>query len=600
VVLIALATVVGVTGCTAREAPSKPTVLRVVMTELPAGVRGNVHVTGEGLDRRVSATTDLRDVAPGRYTLEVEPVRVSDDATSHPVTERIAVRVPRNTTTVANARYGIVVPDTTKVLDADNLGLVSDVAGPVLVFAKEAPLVSSFEPGQVLVSGVGPSTPQGLLRKVVAVSRGPSGIEVRTEPATLPDAVPVGELSVDKDDFGDATLPNLRRGTAMTGTINVGFPLDKANVAEGGCGGPLSGDVGLSWRPRIQLHWNWQKLLGVPLRIKGAKFVVDADHLLTARYAKTVAAACSLEVVKPDLPFVVTTFTVPVGPVPVVVSITLQALLKAELGGEISTDYTLTTGEQALVGLEYRGGRVKPIVRVSKPKQVADLTANLDASVKIGLRTTLAIYGVTGPYLDLTAGARARAAASTDGGTVGCVGLYGDIGWQFGRTGVSVEKSDVVALEAQVYPRLSTGCPLAEEPVDARKVSPHRKKVTIEDYRWMIGTWERDIEDPSGNKDSLLKEVLTVAPDGRVTITRQFYLDIGYQEPIRCEGVLAYSDTGVLVVDTSPGPAEYLDVCHTALDDHEIAYVTPEETGDKERLDWFGPVAGIRGFDRVS
>jgi len=589
VALVALAAVLGVTGCTAREAPPKPTVLRVVVADLPAGTRGKVRVTGEGLDRRVSATTNLRDLAPGRYTLEIEPVRVPDGATRHPVTERVAVRVPRGVTTVATARYGILVPDTTKVLDAGNLGLVSDVAGPVLVFAQDAPLASSFEPGQVLVSGVGPATPEGLLRKVVEVRRGAGGVEVRTEPATLPDAVPVGELTLREHGFGDATLPNLRRGASSFGTVEVGFELDHG----GPCGPDLTGDLGLAWRPSIDLDWNWAKILGVPLKINRARFVVDAAHLLTLDYAKTVSASCSVEMIKPDIPHVVGVYTLPLGPVPVVLSLTVQAIGKAALTGEVSASYALSTGAQLALGVDYRHGKVKPIVRASTPEADADLAASLEASAKIGIRTGLRLYGVTGPYLDLTIGL--RAGVDSGGTAAGCLGFYGDIGWEL--PGLSVEKSDIIAMERQVLPNFFDRCPLGDQPAEERKALPHRKKLTLDDYRWMIGTWERHIDDRYHPGEYLQQETIVITADGHASMTFQNYIELGRLEPIQCAGVLAFTDTGILVIDTSSGPPGYMYACETTFDDHDITY-TPAADGEPEHIEWFSPAD--RPFTRVS
>jgi hypothetical protein len=583
--LAALVTVVGVvaTGCTNRSEPPPPTVLRVAVTDLPAGVRGDVHVTGEGLDRRVSATTDLRDVAPGEYTLAIEPVRTTDDATAHPVTARIPVRVPEHTTTVATARYGIVVPDTTRVLDAAATGLVADVAGPVLVFDGEAPLVSSFEPGQVLVSGVGPRTPEGLLRKVVEVRRGARGVEVRTEPATLTDAVPVGELTLREHGFGDATLPNLRR--AQTGTVQVGFELSQGGAAAGSpCGTALTGDLGLSWGPSIDLDWKWAKVVGVPLRVDRAKFVVDAEHLLSFTWANAVSASCSVEIVKPRIPHVVGVYTLPLGPVPVVVSLTVQAVGKADVSGAVSATRELGVGAKLALGVEYRRGKVKPIVELGKPEanDGVDVTASLDASARVGLRGGLRFYGVTGPYLDLTVGVRAGA---DSGGTIaGCAGFYGDMGWDM--PGVSIEKKDIIALERQVLPHFLDRCPLAEPPPEDRKAVPHRGKPTLDDYRWMIGTWERHTDERDAPGERLREETLVITEDGHVSITYQNNIPLGREEPLRCSGVLAFTTEGILVIDTSDGPPGYLSGCHTSLDDHDITYV-PAADGEPEHLDWF-------------
>jgi hypothetical protein len=112
-------------------------------------------------------------------------------------------------------------------------------------------------------------------------------------------------------------------------------------------------------------------------------------------------------------------------------------------------------------------------------------------------------------------------------------------------------------------------------------VAPHREKPTLDDYRWMIGTWERHIDD-------VQRETLVIAEDGRVSITYRTNLPLGREEPLRCSGVLAFTEEGILVIDTSKGPPGYLYGCHTSLDDHDITY-TPEADGEPEHVDWFSP-----------
>ncbi|TDQ00265.1 hypothetical protein EV186_102126 [Labedaea rhizosphaerae] len=563
--------------------PPPPSALRIDVTDLPAGTDGRVHVTGPGVDRRLTATTNLGGVAPGRYRVSAEPVRGPGLATTYPVQGVVDVDVRPGELATTAVDYGIVVPDTTKVLDA---GLVSD-GGPTVTLAPKAGAVT---PGQILVAGIGPKTPRGLLRRVLSVQSGPNGAVVRTAPATLPDAVPQGELVLQHHSFGTATVHNLRGGPSAA--LNMDLDLAKT---EGPCNGKLSGSIGLGWSPAVDLDWKWSKVLGIPLKVKRAKFAVATRQLMATSYKVSDKLSCSLETEIPKIPEFVGSFVVMLGPVPVVITETVQFIGSAEVVGELSTEGSLHTEQTINLGVQYENGHVKPVSEAKQPEQPG-ISGAFHASVKVGIRFGLQLYGVAGPYLDLTAGIRAE---PHGGGLAGCMGLYGDMGWKITGTDVSLDVDDIMSMERQVFPDFWAECPLGEESKDKRKVAPHKKKVTFDDYQWMVGDWVRDIADPTGVKPYLEHETVHVGADGKVVYTTESGIEIAstYDNPIRCEGVLVHREAGALVVDTSHGPAGYLNVCHDIFDQEEISYAPPTDT-EPEHLDFFEIKPGWRPFDR--
>jgi hypothetical protein len=160
------------------------------------------------------------------------------------------------------------------------------------------------------------------------------------------------------------------------------------------------------------------------------------------------------------------------------------------------------------------------------------------------------------------------------------------MGWDM--PGVSIEKSDIIAIERQVLPHVFDRCPLSEQPAEDRKAVPHRGKPELDDYRWMIGTWERHIDKPDAPGEHLREETLVITEDGHVSISHRNPQPPGRTDVNRCSGVLAFTTEGILVIDTTDGPPGYLSVCHTSFDDHDITYV-PAADGEPEHLEWFSP-----------
>jgi len=586
-----IVTVAVLAGCACQpQVPEPTTVVRVAVVALPAGVEGQARLTGPSLDVQVEGSREFRDVAPGSYTLLIDPVKVPGDAMSHPMSQRVDVDVSPGSDVTVTAQYGIVVPNTTKILDAADLDLTSPASGPVLVFEAEASPAAGIRPGDVLVAGIGPDTPEGLLRRVVAVRSTAGGIEVRTAPATLPDALPEGELVLRKRSFGHARVHNLRASSALDGTVEVSFDLPKMGT-EAECGRSLTGGLDLAWSPTVDLDWKWTKRLGIPIGIERAKFVIAADYLLGLRYS-LAEVSCSLQQELPERPIVVGTVALPIGPLVVVLSLTVQFVGSVELTERLESNHAFSLSNRASVGMEYRKGRLTPLVELPAPR-VPEVAGSLEASAGAGLRVALRVYGITGPHLDLTHGFRVK--LTDDNDLVGCRGYYGDIGWSFGpKDELNFSLADVIAVEHQLFPDYRGSCPLD---ADTRKLVARRRTVVPDDYRWMIGKWERTI-DRVTDGEPLQRETLTVSEGGQVVTTRQSYLAIGYQDEIRCEGSFAFDENGQLVVNTSSGPPGYLHACHNVLDDQEIKYRPPTEGESRERIDWFHTGVLARPFHR--
>ena len=168
--------------------------LRVEITDLSGGTAGNVLVTGmAGYRASVTRTTTLH-VRLGRYRLIARAI--PSKGFSYYTQDRIVPFTVNGPRTVV-AAYAEQVPWTTKVLNAAKLGLVSGTmaTATTLVFTPGT-AGARLRPGDVVVVGSGPQTPEGLIRKVLSVGQVADGILVRVALGNLRDAVPRGSFHI--------------------------------------------------------------------------------------------------------------------------------------------------------------------------------------------------------------------------------------------------------------------------------------------------------------------------------------------------------------------------------------------------------------------
>ncbi|MDT0616347.1 hypothetical protein [Streptomyces lancefieldiae] len=196
VILVVVACMVGGTAVAVREGwlPwQSEGQLRVRVGSLPDGKVGDVTVRGpEGMTKHVTETSTLTGVKPGQYTITAGKVSGTDHDLYPPDVEQ-SVTVPAGGTASVTVDYDTVIPHTTKPVDVAD---IRGVDGASVTMALGSTTAKKLAVGDVLVAGVGPHTPEGLLRRVTGVRTSGDGVIAVTKPATLREAVPQGRLSV--------------------------------------------------------------------------------------------------------------------------------------------------------------------------------------------------------------------------------------------------------------------------------------------------------------------------------------------------------------------------------------------------------------------
>ena len=163
--------------------------LQVQVTGLPTGTAASVSITSSnGFSQTITASQSLQ-VPPGTYTFAVNPA-AAGSATYYAQTPPSAI-VNSGSTTTVQVTYGTSIPNTTKTLDPTGLvGISVSADHSTVTLPASSTTAQSLAPGDVLAVGITPSTPNGLLRKVVSVSQSGSQIVATTAQATLADAFP--------------------------------------------------------------------------------------------------------------------------------------------------------------------------------------------------------------------------------------------------------------------------------------------------------------------------------------------------------------------------------------------------------------------------
>lgn len=267
---------------------------------------------------------------------------------------------------------------------------------------------SSAKAGDVIAMGTGPNTPNGFLGKVSSVTQSGGQTKIETQPTTLLDAVPNGEI--------DTTVGSTQRGAKGKSGVHRGQKKDISKLVscDGGGSVELHGSVTVTPSVNFKAHWHWDWRPwknGVDTASVTGTVTADAELAASAK----AAASCSIEktqIAVIELPPV----DIQVGPVPVVLAPRIPIYVSAD--GSVST--TLSAGVHgsvsATAGLAYDRGDFNPIGSASASWDYTGPT--VDATAELGGRIIpafqLLLYGAAGPELAFSTGLQLSADTEAD------------------------------------------------------------------------------------------------------------------------------------------------------------------------------------------
>ena len=336
------------------------------------------------------AADTLQNLAGGRYRVTAQPVK-SRGGTTYVPTVTGATRVLRRggsaTTAVA---YYTQIPARTKPLAAADIVKVTAGAGDTRTVA-----VSGKKPlaaGDIIAAGKSRKTPDGLLAEITRVTVAGAAQTLTIVPATLQQAIPQGQFSFSHSRASKphsfSKLP-LQCGSTGSATVN--------------------GFVTASVRPTLYVRWSRSS--------SSAKAGVTAQGSSRLQAKVSAGAKCELSPVAVTHQLEFGPYDLQIGPVPIVIVPKLQFFVQGSASAAAAV--TMSAGQTftASASLSYahrKLSRHHSVHREGISHQAPAVTGTADANLSVGPQLTLALYGTTGPVINVDTGLDLQEDATAD------------------------------------------------------------------------------------------------------------------------------------------------------------------------------------------
>ena len=246
--------------------------------------------------------------------------------------------------------------------------------------------------GGFIAVGVGKATPDGLLVRVISVAGSRRHWVVTVKPASVFDAVPVGNVNLTLPTEG---VTRAGRRPAFRSHFNLTCSASASAQADG--------SASLSIKPKLSMDWSWNWFPPHPV-LDSASFSITATGSVQASASLTGSGSCSFdqELFKHDF----APFDVQIGPVPVIIVPELLTTLTADADASASVSTSVGASVSATGGLKYRGGKVSPIESFTKTFTFQPPSPQGKGSIGARLVPAgrLLLYGIAGPEVDLSGG----------------------------------------------------------------------------------------------------------------------------------------------------------------------------------------------------
>ena len=382
-----------------------------------------------------------------------------------------------------------VIPSTTSALDDSTVQRLSSVSegGSTLTFSETTTQLESLSPGDIISSGVSDVTPDGLLRKVISVSKMGDQLVAETTQATLEEAIEKGTIEVSKtltpSDVSSAVASRegvtLEKTTIRWSPAVEAFYVQMRDVVLYDDDGDLKAtDDQIKANGGILLSPSFDFDIKIDgFQLKQLLFTIKAKQ--TAQL-ELVAEASILEISeRVELArYYFTPITVVVGVPPVLLPVVFTPVLTVNVGldGEVSAGITTSATQKTTVtaGLSYDDGKWKPISDLSTDFEfkLPSLSASAGVKAYAGPQLSLMTYGVAGPFAEINGYLELDADAFPDwvlyGGLEANVGVESEIFSQlvagYRATIIDYKKELVKLAKAETRPTPGTPTPAPSTP----------------------------------------------------------------------------------------------------------------------------------------
>jgi alpha-tubulin suppressor-like RCC1 family protein len=400
----------------------------------------------------------------------------------------------RDLTVQAPVEDEVVVAPGTHVLEGESADAVLEVGADQVVVAG----ATTLRAGDVVVSGISAAAPEGFLRRVEAVTVLGGTTVLSTSQAALTDAVLQADVSVSDVPLDEVDVAEGQSGTAATSdawlapfgsrtsmsaraadlTYAISRTVAERKYLDGRVKASAQVDLSLtlSFDLKIDLDVSWS---GISAEIETFSVVQGTSLSASASMSLTEKVEFKQDV---DLTQIrLGAVTIPVGPVPVVLTSKLDPTVYYSLTATASVGVEVKATGSAELGFAYRDGDWEP-VDTHTFDFAGTPTATIAYAAEGGVRMSLDVklWDVAGPTLRLSAGPALKAEA--------------DVPAQKLTTKASVVLRIELGIKAEILDHQ-----LAEKYIDLGKV-------TIPLHEWVVdlsgpGDPGEDPDDPGEDPD---------------------------------------------------------------------------------------------------
>lgn len=305
------------------------------------------------------------------------------------------------------------IPDTTKVISDETLGLLSGVdANGSYTFSQSSPSLANIYTGDVIVGGISPATPEGFLRRVTANTSAGGKIILATEPATLEDAISDGSIDISQHlspaDLQGAELVNgvmLENAQSQAAIANDHFVilLDHVVLYDADGNSSTTDDQVTATG---KMDFTADHTLSIRLhdrQLENMKFTFTqnvASELSLDVKANLINASKEISVAKLNFG----TWVKMVGSVPVVYSIQMPVTVRLNGSGSIGVSTGVIQQAAVTAGMQYLSGQWSPIFNYSNQYTytLPDIQGAANFKGAIYPKAQLKLYGLVAPYVAIS------------------------------------------------------------------------------------------------------------------------------------------------------------------------------------------------------
>lgn len=310
----------------------------------------------------------------------------------------------------------VILSEQTQILDATSQASLTavDTATYTLTFTNASEQIRALSAGNIVVSGIHPHAPYGLMRRVVSVSQDADKTIVTTQPATLHEVLLQGSVHGVSEKMGHASIQRIKLENGVTISPNkstdlLGFDLDFNK--------PIGSSATAYGSLYFDMKFNFDLDVSFLAEVDYFKASIEVEQRgvigvqANGNWNGSTTKIASIEF---------TPWTIMVGPLPLVFVPQASLMLQAD-AGEVSTSVETYASEEFSkeLGIKYNGEDWSAI-NDWDPAPTADilwpsLEGDASFTVNCGPRASLKLYGAAGPYFEIFPYASLEASANNHG-----------------------------------------------------------------------------------------------------------------------------------------------------------------------------------------